>query len=155
MALMKRIRDSRTPILFLVVALMAASATLAEETVGFQVVVHSSNSTEAVTKAQLSRIFLKKTAGWPQGPRSQPVDQDSKSPVRASFTTAVHGKSVTSIELFWQRQIYSGRSFPPPELSSDQEVLEYVRDTPGAVGYVSSEARLKGDVKVLEITEGD
>ena len=150
--LTKLIRAPLTRLLLLLVA-WTASSTLGEEPVGFQVVVHSSNPVESVTAKRLSRIFLKKRLSWESGLESRPVDQDESSPVRVAFTRVIHGKSVTSITSFWQRQVYSGRSAPPPELGSDQEVLEYLRQTPGAVGYISSETQIEGDVKVLEIGE--
>ncbi len=152
---MKRIRDSLSLLLCLVVALTAVPATLAEEQVAFQVVVHSDNPTDALTRTQLSRIFLKKIQKWEHGLEIQPVDQTLESPVRDSFSKEVHGRSAKSMRGYWQRQIFSGLAVPPIELQSDQDVLEHVRRNPAAVGYVSSEARLEGDVKVLEIAEPD
>jgi hypothetical protein len=46
--------------------------------------------------------------------------------------------------------IFSGRSLPPPELGSDDEVLRYVLAHPGAIGYVSGAANLRG-AKVLAV----
>jgi hypothetical protein len=52
---------------------------------------------------------------------------------------------------YWQQQIFSGRGVPPLELSTETAVVEYVRAHPGAVGYVSAGADIRG-LKVVEVT---
>jgi hypothetical protein len=56
------------------------------------------------------------------------------------------------VKSFWQRQIFSGSGVPPQERASDEEVLDFVRANPGAVGYVSSDTPNGAGVKVLEVT---
>jgi hypothetical protein len=41
---------------------------------------------------------------------------------------------------------------PPPERRSDAEIVEYVRTTPGAIGYVSERAAVAG-VRVVHVQE--
>jgi hypothetical protein len=48
------------------------------------------------------------------------------------------------VRAYWQQRIFSGRDVPPPELDSDQQVVDYVMKYPGAIGYVSGAADLKG-----------
>jgi hypothetical protein len=38
---------------------------------------------------------------------------------------------------------------PPPELDSDDEVIAFVTKHPGAVGYVSGSAKMKGVRELL------
>ncbi len=144
---------------FLVLALVGVAVAAiptedhaAAEPEDFQVVVHADNPTETLTRARLAKIFLKRARHWHGGLEIEPIDQDKESPVRRAFTIAIHGRSPSSIARFWQRQIFSGVSVPPPELASDQAVLEHVRNSRGAIGYVSSETRVEGGVKVLEVT---
>ena len=88
---------------------------------------------------------------WESGESARPVDQ-VPGPLREFFSTTVHGRSVITIELYWKRMIFSGRAVPPPEAADDEAVLEFVRSTPGAVGYVSPGAELHG-VRTLSIDE--
>ena len=39
---------------------------------------------------------------------------------------------------------FSGRDVPPPELESDEAVVNYVLEHRGAVGYVSGAAKVRG-----------
>jgi ABC-type phosphate transport system substrate-binding protein len=115
-----------------------------------KLVVNPSNPVSSVTRDQASRIFLKKSSTWDNGQRMMPVDLDESSPVRAKFSQIILGKDLAAVSSYWQRQIFSGGGTPPPTKGSDAEVLAYVRDNPGAVGYVSATADTTG-VKVIQV----
>ena len=126
--------------------------TRAQDEPGFTVIVNASNPIETVDKSRLSSMFLKKVKRWPeQNVEVLPFDLKAESVTRASFSEAVHGRSVSSIKNFWQRQIFSGRDVPPPELGSDEEMIKQVGANRGGIGYVSSKTRLPETVKALRI----
>ncbi len=119
----------------------------------FKIVINEANSTSSISKDDLSRCFMKQANIWISGQPVIPVDQAASSDVRQAFSGAVHGRDVSAVKSFWQRQIFSGRGVPPAEKASDQEVLAFVRANPGAVGYVSSDTDVSAGVKVLEIAD--
>ncbi|MCP4655626.1 MAG: phosphate ABC transporter substrate-binding protein [bacterium] len=123
----------------------------AQDSTAYRVIVHQDNQTSTVSKSEVSNLLLKKKLRWESGDDAEPVDLDSKSAVREAFSRDVHGRSVSSIKNYWQRQIFSGREVPPPEVSSDADVVAFVRGHPGGIGYVSPNARLSG-VKVVSIS---
>lgn len=129
-------------------ALVAAPASPAAET-AYVVIVHPDNPAKSVTKSELSQLLLKSRPRWEHGPAVEPVDLDSKSHVRQAFSKDIHGRSASSIKNYWQR-IFSGHGVPPPELASESQVVAFVKSHPGAIGYVSAEARLNG-VKILDL----
>jgi hypothetical protein len=131
------------------IAAVAAAQTTETE---YKVVTHPSNSISAISKKDLSWLFLKRRTNWSSGELAKPIDQNPTSEVRISFTTEVMGRSVRQVESHWNAQVFSGKSSPPKIAKFDQEVLELVKTIPGAVGYVSADADLDG-VKVLEVTE--
>jgi len=125
----------------------------AQEQVEFKVVVSAANPSDTLSTEALSRIFLKKLRTWSNGEPADPVDLESKSPVRESFSKAVHGRSVSAIKSYWQKMIFSGRDVPPAEKANDEEVLAYVSQTQWAIGYVSAAAKIGQGVKVVQIVE--
>ncbi len=125
---------------------------MAQEQPTFKVITHPENPVTSLSKTEVSKILLKKVSKWDDGQRVRAVDQGGKGSVREVFTKEIHGRSLSSIKRFWQRQVFSGTDVPPPELASDGEVLEYVRKTEGAIGYVSTDASEDG-VKVIDVTE--
>lgn len=133
----------------ILVAVIAAGLVLAlwssAQSSGFKVVVNSANPVTSLSTKDLSNFLLKKKTKWDaSGVGAEPVDLEGNSSVREAFSEAVHGRSVSSIKNYWQRQIFSGREVPPPEVKSDREVIEHVRSHPGGIGYVSASASLDG-----------
>ena len=124
----------------------------AEAQPAFRIITHRSNPVATLTKTQVSKILLKKVSKWEHGEGVKAVDQGGAGTVREIFTKEIHGRSVTSIKRYWQRVVFSGDGTPPPELGSDSEVVEYVSQNAGAIGYVSADASLDG-VRVISITE--
>ena len=116
----------------------------------YKIIVHNDVKQESVTKNELSKIFLKKVVQWEGGTAIKPVDQKKDSGLRLKFSKEVLKKDVNAVTAFWQRKIYSGRGLPPAEVATDAAVVEYVKNNPGAIGYVSTKAKTAG-VKVLKI----
>lgn len=116
---------------------------------GFVVVVNQANPLDRSSRADLSRLFLKRTAAWPKGEAAAPCDLSGTSPIRKAFSQSVHGKPLWVIVAFWQQEIASGRSVPPVVCPSEQAALQAVRDNPGGVAYVSENLPLGQGVKAL------
>jgi ABC-type phosphate transport system substrate-binding protein len=129
-------------------ALVVAALPVARD---FTVVVHVDNGVGALTRAELSSLFLKKTTRWASGAPVVPVEI-ATSTVRESFCVAVHGKSVRAVKAYWNQLIFSGRDVPPIEKTSDEAVVAFVRTHPNAVGVVSQRASTEG-VKVIKVTD--
>lgn len=117
----------------------------------FVVVVNQTSPVSRLSRAELSKLFLKRTASWPGGMAAAPCDLSGTSPVRKAFSEGVHGKPLWVIVAFWQQEIASGRSQPPAVCPSEQAALQAVRDNPGGVAYVSEGLPLGPGVKALAI----
>jgi ABC-type phosphate transport system substrate-binding protein len=120
---------------------------------GFVVIVNDSNPVDELRAEQLSKIFMKRVVTWIGGNQIMPVDQLAESQVRRDFSESIHGKPPAPIVAYWQQQIFSGRSIPPPERRTDEEVIEYVQENQSAIGYVSSQVKLVTGIKVISVIE--
>lgn len=134
----------------LIALAVAASWHGAVMAAGFKVIVNNANGKSSLAKKDLSQLFMKKTPQWSDGTPVVAVDQTEKSAVREKFTQEVHGKSVSAVKSYWQQQIFSGRDVPPVEKSSDAQVIAFVRQNAGAIGYVAEGADTAG-VKVVAV----
>ncbi len=128
------------PLLAALLVVLPAAALPAE----FVLVANPSVSTTALSRSEASRIFLRLQSEFPDGGHARPVDQAKSSPLRDAFSREVLGKSVASVEQYWTQAIFSGRAVPPVEKRTDADVLAYVRENPGAIGYVSTSASMEG-----------
>lgn len=136
----------------IVLSLAAAAllwATPAAAEPAFKVVVHPSSPAAALSRTQVSQLFLKRTTRWPGGEAAHPVEP-ADGALRERFAGAIHRKSSAAIRAYWNQLIFSGREVPPVEKKGDDAVVAYVRATPGAIGYVSPDAGTAG-VKVVPV----
>ena len=141
---------ARVPGLLFVVLTLVALATPVHADPGYRVIVNTSNPVITVERRFLADLFLKKVTRWPSGGGARPVDQPAESSVRRRFCDEVIGRPLDAVRSYWQQQVFSGRDVPPPELDGDDEVVRYVLKYPGAVGYVSTAADVRG-VRVLGV----
>ena len=140
-------------IAMLVATGLAAASVFAAEPADFKVVVNSANTMTEIDVGNLSRIYLKKTASWPDGSEAFPVDMAPDTELRKEFSKAVHGRDAAAIKSYWQRQIFSGKGTPPMEFSSEEDLLFFVSEMPGAIGYVSDSTPLTSGVKELRVRD--
>lgn len=116
----------------------------------FKLIVHPDNPLSSAPRAFLSDAFLRNVGKWGDGRGIMPVDLRADSKVRERFSDRVHGRSVTAVKRYWQQKIFSGSGVPPPELDSEEAVIEYVLKHRGGVGYVSASAAV-GKARTLAV----
>jgi hypothetical protein len=67
--------------------------------------------------------------------RLVPVDNAA---ARAAFLSKVIGMTATKYESIWTKKAFRDALNPPTVLSTDAQVIDFVKRTVGAVGYVST-----------------
>ena len=132
-----------------IAALFAGIAPARAGAQGFQIIANSTVKADGIDKATAEKVFLKKATSF-GGVTVTPVDQAIASSVRDAFSKAVLGRPAGAVNQYWQQQIFSGADVPPAIKASDDAVIEFVKSTAGAVGYVSAGAST-GGVKVLAL----
>jgi ABC-type phosphate transport system substrate-binding protein len=109
----------------------------------FRLIVNLQNPVSSASREFVAGAFLKKKTRWRDGTLIRPVDQRFDASVRRRFSQSVLKRSIAAIRNYWQQKIFAGRDVPPPELDSDDAVIRYVAEHPGAIGYISAAASLE------------
>lgn len=133
-------------------AAVGSASRAQEDGQDFRVIVNTRNPIGALPKTEISKLLLRQLSKWQDGTEAHPVDLPESSPIREAFNREIHGRKGQAISSYWQRQIFSANQVPPPTLSTDAEIVAYVRNEPGAIGYVSADASL-GGVRVIEVVD--
>lgn len=84
----------------------------------------------------LRDIYLKKIVLDASGRRFIPVNLPAAAPLREAFTQALFRKSGDELQDYWNQNYFHGIT-PPYVLGSEDAVLRFVAQTPGAIGYVA------------------
>lgn len=87
----------------------------------------------AVTRAEAREAWLEDPPAAASAPMLVPSDNG---PLQDEFLRRVLKLERTQYDKLWNRRAFRDGAEPPRRFRSDAEVNEYVRRTPGAVGYV-------------------
>jgi ABC-type phosphate transport system substrate-binding protein len=115
------------------------------------VIVNKDNAVTVLTRAEVENMFLGKTTQWPGGGKILPCDQKAESKVAAIFCSSFLNKNVADYQAYWMEIMLSGSATPPKSAVSDQEVIEFVAKTKGAIGYIDAATTLGDGVKKVNV----
>ncbi len=107
-------------------------------------------TTTSVSVAEAKKIWLGKKKSMPGGGVVKLSDLPIVDAIRKEFYSTVVKKKEKQLKAYWAKVTFTGKGYPPQEFDSEAEVVEWVADTPGAMGYVSS-AAVNDSVNVLLI----
>jgi len=143
----------RTMLRLLTLALVVlglATSSLAGEDGAFVVIVNPQSPIDSIDRDFLRDAYLKKTTEWGSGETIRPIDLTTKYAARDRFTEQVVRKTPAQLKTYWNQQIFSGKGVPPPEADAVADVIAYVLDHLGGVGYVPASVDV-GDAKPVRV----
>ena len=95
---------------------------------------------ESTTMKEVKQIFRGKYTSWRNNEQVTIVLPSSKSESAVGIALAIYGTSVSSMQRYWLSLVFQGRFSAPIFLETDQEIITYIKKTPGAIGVISSDA---------------
>lgn len=113
--------------------------TMAIPAQGITVITNASVDRSELQLTELRAIFTMKKRLWSDG---QPVQVYVLTPEQGShreFCKQVLGVFPRQLQSIWHRLVYSGTGEAPIELNNEQEMLEVIASTKGAIGYIQQE----------------
>ena len=87
--------------------------------------------------ATLRDIYLKKIILDASGRKLIPLNLPADTPLRQAFTLTLFHKCSDELQDYWNQTYFHGIT-PPYVLGSQDAVVRFVAQTPGAIGYVAS-----------------
>ncbi len=132
-------------ILFLVPVLLLPTSVNAEVIV----IANNDIGVDSVSGGNLKKIFLGKTATWSDGSTISPTVIE-KGSTTDEFLKSYVKKSPSQFKAFWKKAVFTGTGTPPECFKTDAELVAYVANTAGAIGFIDSESPHDG-VKILTV----
>jgi ABC-type phosphate transport system substrate-binding protein len=140
---------NRLLIAIILVTAAAPSALCAE----VAVIAHPSVPVEAITRAQLLDLYTGDVKEWDNGEPIILIDLKPKTDVKQTFYDYL-GKSASRMKSIWMKNMLTGEGKPPESMGSQQDLLQKVASTPGAIGYVDNNL-VTGDVRTLTVIRSE
>lgn len=112
------------------------------------VVVNVRSGVAAMTRNEIVNLFFGRSRQFFNGLEAQPVDLADAHPDRARFYLTLLGKETSQVDAYWSRQVFSGKTRPPPKVATPEEVVKWVVANPGGIGFVDG-SRADARVRVV------
>ena len=120
-------------LLLLLIFLNFATAASAEDIV---VVVNPKNTVAGLSRDEVIDIFMGRNRQLSSGIIALPLDLPGSSAEREAFYLRLTGKSMSEINAYWARLVFTGRASTPTLVNSQEEALQKVAENRNAVAYI-------------------
>ncbi len=116
-------------------------------------VVNQTVTQDVVSKHGLSAIFKMRLHRWQDGTPITVFVLNDENPLHARFCKEILNVFPHQMRRIWNRLVFSGTGQAPIELESSEEMIDKLKSTPGAIGYLPANQVQRG-VKVLHLQAG-
>lgn len=96
-------------------------------------VTNAQSGVETISKNDLINLYMGRYRQLPGGVRALPVDLEG---IKEQFYRLLLDKNLSEINSYWARLVFSGRATPPLQLFSTADVVEFIANNKGAIGYL-------------------
>ncbi len=113
------------------------------------IIANSSVAIDAMTKEDIGEIFLGKKVKWNEGGQIK-IAMLKKSGIYEEFVNDFTRKTLHQFHIYWKRLVFIGKGLPPKLFETEEELVNYVARTEGAISYAESLIKADG-VKIIVI----
>jgi len=103
------------------------------------VICNDSVSADTMKRRDIKDIFLGKNTRWEDGQKITFV-MLSGGDAHESFLREYVGKTPSQFRTYWKKKAFTGKGRIPETFATPEEVIDFVVKTPGAIGYIPSDA---------------
>lgn len=114
------------------------------------IIVNPSVPAAELSTRELRAIYTMRLDRWANGDEIQVFVLPKQSPIHQQFSKKVLQALPHQLQAVWYRLVYSGMGRAPTEVQDEQEMLERVSQTPGAIGYLENADEVSG-VQVVDV----
>lgn len=133
----------------LLATLALAPLSLTADAADYKIIANPNVTLDTVDLPSLRDIYLGKTKRWEDGSNVQPV-YVTKGDAHKKFLSEVVHKTPAQFRTYWKRAVFTGGRAGFKKVSSQEELIKYIQDNEGAVGYISADTEVEG-VKIIEV----
>lgn len=113
-----------------------SAATPQNSALAVQVIVSPSLAKVTLDRSLLRAVFTMRVREWPDGTPVRVFVLPDDNPLSDQFYRERLGMYSYVLRRAWDRMVFTGTGFAPTVVRSEDEMIERVRGTPGAIGFV-------------------
>lgn len=114
-------------------------------------IVNKSVQQDTLSKSEIKSIFLGDRLVWPNGEEIYLVTHRNPD-IQSEFAKTYIQKTESQFSRYWRAVMFSGKGMIPKAFSTNKEIIRFVTNTKGAIGYISPQIITK-DIKNVTISD--
>jgi len=111
------------------------------------IVVNTTDKALTFSKQQIRHIYM----GGAMSRQFKAINLPAGNPLRIDFNTKMVGLTESRIQAYWAQMKFTGRSKPPIEFSSTQEIIEYLMKVEDAVAYLPLGINIPDELTIIAL----
>ncbi|WP_157470895.1 hypothetical protein [Colwellia sp. PAMC 20917] len=117
-----------------------------------EVITNITTDTVSITTTQLRRIYSMRQTKWANGLPITIFVLSSTNPTHQKFCKDTLRLFPYQLDRIWDKLTFSGMGISPTVVLSEEELIEAVKSTTGAIGYIENISEVS-DVNLLKIDQ--
>lgn len=136
---------SKVFFLFLFMGLYFCGSAQSEITI----IANESVPKQKISNYEISNIYGAKIVKWSNGDKIV-VTMYKKGAVHENFSDLILGTTPARLKGVWKKVIFTGSGNPPKIFKTEADLVAFVKETKGAIGYIDGNTPHEG-VKLLDL----
>lgn len=104
-----------------------------------------------LSKAELERIYKMRQKVWHNKEPIKVFVLPADNQLHQFFVEQYLGVSMNELHRYWSRLVFTGRGVIPTEVANQEEMLDRISKTPGAIGYISKDKANTTNVSEVKV----
>jgi hypothetical protein len=121
--------------------LLCGQELLSQRLAGLTIVGNNLGS-KSFSEQQVIDAFKARNNFWSNGKALAVCLPETKSTDATVVCSKVYAKTVSEVQKFWLSQVFQGRSRAPHFFETDQDMIDFIQKTPGAIGAFVNEKNI-------------
>lgn len=127
---------------------------IAKENPMIHIIANSSVEASSISTYTLSRIYAMQIKNWVNGNPIRVFILPENSPSHRLFVIHQLNMQTHQLDRLWKRMVFTGTGRGPTIVNSEQEMIDKVSSTPGAIGYIEHNIDAAG-IKYLRVGDNN
>lgn len=135
--------------LFMLVGVKSVLAQLSPDLV----IIGNEIGSNMLSKKQTLLYAKGETSFWTNGKKVVIALPSQKSELASTVATNIYKTTVNGMQKYWLSLVFQGRVDPPFFFASDEEIIRFVQNNKGAIGFIHAKNKSKAADLVIEVKD--
>jgi len=143
--------DFKKILLIIVFILLATVGKVFSQLTDDVIIIANEIGTTSLTKKQLTAYAKGEKNFWTNNKKVIITLPSAKSELATSVAKSIYKTTASGMQKYWLSLVFQGRADPPLFFATDDEVIKYVQNNKGAIGFINSKNKALAESLFIDV----